>query len=185
MSRLTLQRKAALIFASTALVLMFGASAALGWGTGGETGGPNKGNHGHKNNQHQGSGPGGPTGATGPQGTPSVPQTTTPPPAPAAPAAPTPQVTPTQTPSQPVKAFGAPRSKKGKSRRTTGPGTTPESGGRQILAKAGVSKTVAIAPASERSSGLAETGLSPGLIALLGALCLGGGAFLLRRAMAR
>ena len=183
MSRLTLQRKAALIFASTALVLMFGASAALGWGTGGETGGGNKGNHGHKNKQHQGPPP---TGATGAQGTPSVP-TTTPPPAaaPAPPAAPAPQVTPTQTPSQPVKAFGGPRSKKGKSRRTTGPGTTPGSGGRQVLVKAGVPKTVAIAPASERSSGLAETGLSPGLIALLGALCLGGGAFLLRRAMAR
>jgi len=34
-------------------------------------------------------------------------------------------------------------------------------------------------------SQLAKTGLDPALIALLGALCLGGGALLFRRALAR
>jgi LPXTG-motif cell wall-anchored protein len=39
-------------------------------------------------------------------------------------------------------------------------------------------------PAAEREE-LAQTGLDPALIALLGALCLGGGGLLFRRAMAR
>ena len=39
-------------------------------------------------------------------------------------------------------------------------------------------------PAANRTE-LAKTGLDPALIALLGALCLGGGALLFRRALAR
>ena len=41
-----------------------------------------------------------------------------------------------------------------------------------------------LAPVAERKE-LAQTGLDPGLIALLGAVCLGGGGFLFRRALAR
>jgi LPXTG-motif cell wall-anchored protein len=39
-------------------------------------------------------------------------------------------------------------------------------------------------PVADRSE-LASTGLDPALIALLGAMCLGGGALLFRRALAR
>jgi LPXTG-motif cell wall-anchored protein len=42
----------------------------------------------------------------------------------------------------------------------------------------------ALAPVAERKE-LAQTGLDPGLIALLGALCLAGGGLLFRRALAR
>jgi LPXTG-motif cell wall-anchored protein len=43
------------------------------------------------------------------------------------------------------------------------------------------------APTSQAASRkeLAKTGLDPGLIALLGAMCLGGGGLLFRRALAR
>jgi LPXTG-motif cell wall-anchored protein len=42
----------------------------------------------------------------------------------------------------------------------------------------------AAVPVAERRE-LAQTGLDPALIALLGALCLGGGGLLFRRALAR
>jgi LPXTG-motif cell wall-anchored protein len=61
----------------------------------------------------------------------------------------------------------------------------PEQGGvpqSPVVAQAPPSQPAA--PAAEREQ-LAKTGLDPGLIALLGALCLGGGGLLFRRALAR
>jgi LPXTG-motif cell wall-anchored protein len=52
------------------------------------------------------------------------------------------------------------------------------------VAQAPTAESAPLAPVSEHRK-LARTGLDPAVIALLGALCLGGGAFLFRRAMAR
>jgi hypothetical protein len=163
MSRPTFRGKAGLIFALAAFVLGLTAATALGWQN--EEKGHGKG----KNNQA-------PPTVTTP--TPSRPPVVVPTPAPAptvTPAAPAPPVTkPAKAPSQ-VKAFG-----KKKSRQKTRQG-----GARNVPAKAGrPSQTVALAPAVERKE-LARTGLSPLLIALMGALSLAGGALLFRRALVR
>ena len=163
MSRPTFRGKAGLIFALAAFVLGLTAVTALGWQN------EEKG-HGNGNNNQP------PPTVTTP--TPSPPPVVVSPPGPAAATPAAPQSTPAQTPSQPVKAFGKKGKKKGGRRRTQ------HGGGRSIPAKAPVSRTVALAPAVERKE-LARTGLSPLLIALMGAFSLAGGALLFRRALVR
>jgi hypothetical protein len=174
MSRLTLQHKAGLVFALTALVVGLSSSAALGWANEREHG--NKGDHGHKNKPGQ-------PGPTGPSTPPVAPKPLPPPQlAPPAGPAPAPQVVPTQTPA-PVKALGKKERKAAK--RRAGGGQAPVSG-RKVLAEAGAPETVAIAPTSETGGGeLASTGLDPLLLALLGVFCVAGGGFLFRRGLAR
>jgi LPXTG-motif cell wall-anchored protein len=53
-----------------------------------------------------------------------------------------------------------------------------------VVAQAPPEEAAPTAPAAERRE-LAKTGLDPALIALLGAVCLGGGGLLFRRALAR
>ena len=53
-----------------------------------------------------------------------------------------------------------------------------------VVAQAPPQEGVATSPAANRKE-LAKTGLDPALIALLGAMCLGGGVLLFRRALAR
>ena len=61
------------------------------------------------------------------------------------------------------------------------PTPVPES---PVVAQAPPQSGSETVPVAQRSQ-LAKTGLDPALIALLGALCLGGGALLFRRALAR
>ena len=60
-------------------------------------------------------------------------------------------------------------------------GVVPKS---PVVAQAPPQAGAPTAAAAERNQ-LAKTGLDPGLIALLGAMCLGGGGLLFRRALAR
>ena len=53
-----------------------------------------------------------------------------------------------------------------------------------VVAQAPPEEGAPTSPAAKRTE-LAKTGLDPALIALLGAMCLGGGALLFRRALAR
>ena len=53
-----------------------------------------------------------------------------------------------------------------------------------VVAQAPPEAGAPVSPAANRTE-LAKTGLDPALIALLGAMCLGGGALLFRRALAR
>ena len=163
MSRLALGQKSGVVAALAALVLGLTAAAALGWANEGicineET------EHGNKP----------PPTATVPPPT----QTTTPPviqPPPATPAAP-PPVTSQTTPTPPEKVGGG-----------STPGGNNEAGPSEKPQGPVVAETptaAPLAPVAERKE-LAETGIDPGLIALLGALCLVGGALLFRRSLAR
>jgi LPXTG-motif cell wall-anchored protein len=67
--------------------------------------------------------------------------------------------------------------------RTTGTGGGNGEGGEPELAQA-PGEEPELAPAAERKK-LAETGLDPALIAVLGGLLVGGGVLLFRRAFAR
>ena len=108
--------------------------------------------------------------------TPPAGQPTPPAPAVTPPAAPTPapvvsQGAPTPAPAPPVSTEAAPPEQ----------GAVPES---PVVAQAPPQSGSETVPVAQRSQ-LAKTGLDPALIALLGALCLGGGALLFRRALAR
>jgi LPXTG-motif cell wall-anchored protein len=163
MSRLALGQKSGVVAALAALVLGLTAAAALGWA-----------NEGNGNNEEKEHGNKPPPTATVPPPT----QTTTPPvtqPPPATPAAP-PPVTSQTTPTPPEKVGGG-----------STPGGNNESGpsGKPQGPVVAETPTAApLAPVAERKE-LAETGIDPGLIALLGALCLVGGALLFRRSLAR
>ena len=81
------------------------------------------------------------------------------------------QGAPTPAPEQPIETEAAP----------------PEQGGvpdSPVVAQAPPEQGVRDVPAANRTE-LAKTGLDPALIALLGAMCLGGGVLLFRRALAR
>lgn len=168
------------MFALVALVLGISAGAAFGWANEQPTETNNQGyqhdrdNHGKKG-KHKGDRPkeNVPPTVT----TPETPQ----PPTPAAPAVPAAPVTPQGGPSQtPPEQPATPES-----------GPTPGGGGQEesppgspVVAQTPTQPAAPLAPVAERKE-LAQTGLNPGLIALLGAMCLGGGAFFLRRALAR
>ena len=82
------------------------------------------------------------------------------------------QGAPAPAPEQPVETEAVPPEQ----------GGVPES---PVVAQAPPEEgSVAASPAANRTE-LAKTGLDPALIALLGAMCLGGGALLFRRALAR
>ena len=163
MSRLALGQKSGVVAALAALVLGLTAAAALGWA-----------NEGNGNNEEKEHGNKPPPTATVPPPT----QTTTPPviqPPPATPASP-PPVTSQTTPTPPEKVGGG-----------STPGGNNESGPSETPQGPVVAETptaAPLAPVAERKE-LAETGIDPGLIALLGALCLVGGALLFRRSLAR
>jgi LPXTG-motif cell wall-anchored protein len=67
---------------------------------------------------------------------------------------------------------------------TTPPSGPPSEQGPPSAPQKPPAKAPPLAPVAERKE-LAQTGLNPGLIAFAGLLCLGGGAFLFRRALAR
>ena len=109
--------------------------------------------------------------------TPPAGQPTPPAPAVTPPAAPTPapvvsQGAPTPAPARAAGQHGG---------RAAQQGAVPES---PVVAQAPPQSGSETVPVAQRSQ-LAKTGLDPALIALLGALCLGGGALLFRRALAR
>jgi LPXTG-motif cell wall-anchored protein len=167
------RQKTGVILALVALALGISAGAAYGWANE-ETDTNNQGheenNHGNKNKggKHKGERP----EQNVPPATPETPQTPATP-TPATPAAPvTPQGTP--TPQQPTTPESTPTPSGG------GENESPES---PVVAQQ-TPTAAPLAPVAERKE-LAQTGLNPGLIALLGAMCLGGGAFFLRRALAR
>ena len=177
-----------LAFAVVVFALGMTAAVALGWeneqkpkdhGKNEQEQGKEHGNkENEKNDQHGNKEKGNqqPKGQTTPT-TPQAPTTTTPTqtvPAPPA-AVPTPsQPTPSQAPSAPVNAQGAPEQPSGEQ---------PSGRGGKEVAQA-PTPSAPLAPVAEQQK-LARTGLDPAWIALMGVLCLGGGAFLFRRAMAR
>ena len=166
MSRLALRQKSGVVAAIAALVMGLTAAAALGWA--------NEGNGNNDKEKEHGNKP--PPTATVP---PPTQTTTTPPvtqPPPATPAAP-PPVTSQTTPTPPEKVGGG--STPGGNNETGGPSGKPQ--GPEV---AETPTAAPLAPVAERKE-LAETGIDPGLIALLGALCLVGGALLFRRSLAR
>jgi LPXTG-motif cell wall-anchored protein len=175
MSRPTFRHRAGLILTLVAFMLGATAATALGWENETNKGrdhGKNEGkDHGKKNEK--------PPTVTVPKPTkqppppPPTPPGLAPPPAAAAPAPVVPLATPTPTTPN-VKAKGGPGGGKGGGK-----------GGVNTPAEvAPATSSPALAPAVEREQ-LAETGLNPALMALLGALCLGGGALLFRRALTR
>jgi hypothetical protein len=183
MSRLTLGHKTGLIFALVTLVLGVIAGAALGWAGGEEQQGGGK-THGHGPNKKPTTTQPTNTQPTNTQPTTTQPTTKTqpaPPPGVQTTPTPAPSATPPSETPKRVSARGG-GGKKGK----RGEQKAPSKGGRNVLVKARVRSggETAIAPAAERGA-LARTGLSPSLIALLGAFCLVGGAFLFRRGLAR
>lgn len=171
--RLSLGRRTGVIFALAALVLGGLTASAMGWGSEKEKG---KG-RGHKETTT-------PTHTVPQTPTQPVPTTPTPPPAPPAPAAPaapapvTPQGGPTGETPSPVsgptrRVKRTPAAKRGGPALVNTETTSP------------VAATPSIAPAAEQSrKTLALTGFSPVLMALLGAILLGGGALFLRKARA-
>ena len=170
MSRPTYRQKAGVIFALVALALGVMAGAALGWAgeeqpTGNDHG---KKGHGEKPPPEEVTPPTEttpPPVVTTPQASVTPPGTTTAPPV-------TSQGTPPSTTTPPTTPQSPP------TEQTSTPPTTPPTTGQPPTTSA----TPPLAPVAERKS-LAETGLKPGLIALLGAVCLAGGGFLFRRAL--
>jgi LPXTG-motif cell wall-anchored protein len=183
MSRWQLPLKAGIVMALAAFVIGITAASALGWGSGGETekppsSGP-KHDQGKDNDEDEGKGgkgnheqpkPKPPETAPTPPAGQQVPPATTPPVAQAPPAPVVSQGTPT-TPAQPAPL--PPEQESG--------GGVPQS---PVVAAAPPAASAPTTPVANRTQ-LAKTGLDPALIALLGALCLGGGGFLFRRALAR
>jgi LPXTG-motif cell wall-anchored protein len=164
MSRLALGQKSGVVAALAALVLGLTAAAALGWA--------NEGNGNNDKEKEHGNKP--PPTATVPPPTQTTPTPVVQPP-PATPASPPPvtsQTTP--TPHKKVTGGSIPGGNKEKS-----PSETPQG---PVVAE--TPTAAPLAPVAERKE-LAETGIDPGLIALLGALCLVGGALLFRRSLAR
>jgi hypothetical protein len=181
MSRSTIRQKTGVIVALVALVLGVTAANALGWANeqpttgGGEEHGGNK-EHGNKGGHHNENGGGNENhGNENNQPSESTPTPQTP--APQAPAS---------TPAPPVTGQAVPGT-------TTPPqqgvaGAPVEQGGQESPESPVVAQetptAAPLAPVAERKA-LAQTGLDPELIALLGVLCLGGGVFLFRRALVR
>jgi hypothetical protein len=196
MSGVTLRQKVGLILAVAVFALGMTAAVALGWENEQtpQEHGKNEQDHGknkkkgkeHGNNEEKGKEHGNneEKGNKGNEKSPPVttPQTPAPvaptgtTPAPVGPAAPTsPQGAPSQPPS-PVGSQGAPE-------QPSEQGGGSKGGGKEV-AQSTPSESAPLAPVAEQRK-LARTGLNPALIALLGALCLGGGAFLFRRGLAR
>ena len=184
MSRATLrQRRGAigLVFAVVVFALGMTAAVALGWqneqqpqeqSKNEQEKGKEHGNKENEKNQQHNQKNEKPQTQTTPT-TPTTPTQTVP--AAPPPVAAQPQPTPSQAPSPPVNSQGAPEQPSGNEQ--------PSGGGKEV-AQAPTAESAPLAPVSEHRK-LARTGLDPAVIALLGALCLGGGAFLFRRAMAR
>jgi len=168
--------------ALAAFVIGITAANAMAWGTGGETDKPSTPKHqdkdknkGHDDDDDD-EGKGGhekPKPQPKPPVTPPAGQPSPPGPATVPPAAPAPA---------PVVSLGAPPPPPAQN------GTVPpEQGGvpdNPVVAQAPPEAGAPVSPAAERQE-LAKTGLDPALIALLGAACLGGGALMFRRALAR
>jgi LPXTG-motif cell wall-anchored protein len=169
MSRLALRQKSGVVAALAALVMGLTAAAALGWA--------NEGN-GNKDKEHGNKPP--PTVTVPPPTQTTPPPVTQPPPVtPASPPPATSQGTPS-TPTTPEKVGGGSTPGGNKDTgETGGPSETPQ--GPEV---AQTPTQAPLAPVAERKE-LAETGIDPGLIALLGALCLVGGVLLFRRSLAR
>lgn len=191
MSRPTFRHRAGLILTLVAFVLGATAATALGWvneqptpgkdwnhgKNEGKNHGKNegKGGHGKKNEKPPPVKPPQPPPPPPPPVTPTPPAVA-PPPAAAAPSPVVPLSTPSPT-SPNVKAKGVPGGSKGG-------GQGGQQGGNSPAEVAPGTSSPTLAPAVERQK-LAATGLNPALMALLGALCLGGGALLFRRALSR
>jgi hypothetical protein len=185
MSRWTLPYKAGVVMALAAFVIGITAASAMAWPSGGETDKPpaetpkqdkDKEGKGEKDDEDRDKG-----GHQKPQPQPKPPEVTPPsgaevPPAPAAPAGPPAPVTAQEAPpaptapEQPVEVQAPPAEEEG----------VPQS---PIVAQAAPTEAAPAAAAAERQE-LARTGLDPALIGLLGALCVGAGGLLFRRALA-
>jgi LPXTG-motif cell wall-anchored protein len=182
MSRLTLPYKAGVVMALAAFVIGITAASAMAW-PGGEPVAPTTPQHGkdkdkdkdkgHKDDDDDDEGKG---GHEKPQPQPPAPSGQPSPPPPAGPAPP-PVVSqgvptpPPAAPEQPVDTETLPPEQNG----------VPES---PVVAQTPPSAGAPTSPVADRRQ-LAKTGLDPALIALLGAMCLGGGGLLFRRALAR
>jgi hypothetical protein len=180
MSRATLPSKVGVVMALAAFVIGITAANAVAWQN--EQPPPTTPQHGDNDNhkgdkgeeEHEGKGekqkpqPQPPTPPAGQQ-TPPAPAAT--PPAPAPTPAPVVSQGVTPAPEQPVSVESVPPKK----------GRGPQS---PVVAQAPPAAGAPATPVAERNQ-LARTGLDPALIALLGALCLGGGGLLFRRALAR
>jgi uncharacterized protein HemX len=179
MSGATFRRKTGLIFAVVALGLGMTATAALGWeneekankdfGKHEQEHGENQKEHGNKQKEQVKQEQQAPS-AVVPPTQPTAPQpgaAPAPAPAPASPV--TTQGAPTPAPEERASAESAPEE------------TEQAAGkGREILAE----EAAPLAPVAEQRK-LAQTGLNPALIALLGAFSLVAGGFLFRRALVR
>lgn len=182
MSRWTLPYKAGVVMALAAFVIGITAANAMAWPGGEPVPAPTTPQHGkdkdkdkgHKDDDDQDEGKGGHEKPK-PQPQPTTPQSQ-----------PSPPVTPpAETPPAPVVSQGAPAPPPEQPIETEA--VPPEQGGvpeSPVVAQAPPAEEAATSPAANRSE-LAKTGLDPALIALLGAMCLGGGTLLFRRALAR
>jgi LPXTG-motif cell wall-anchored protein len=171
MSRLTFTKRAGVLMAVVAFVLGITAASAPGWGSGGEETTPTKPKHEGKE-KNKGKEEEGEEHGEKQKPKPEQPKVQTPPVAQPAP--------PAAAPPAPVVSQGAPAPP------VTGESLPPEQEAvpeAPVVAQAPPEQP-ALAPVAERKE-LAQTGLDPGLIALLGALCLAGGGLLFRRALAR
>jgi LPXTG-motif cell wall-anchored protein len=177
MSRATLPVKVGVAMAVAAFAIGLTAANAIAWPNeqpaptqqhGDKDNNKHKGDKGEEENEGKGEKPPQPEQPTPPTGQ------QTPPAPPATPAAPPPvtsQGGPPPVPEQPpVTTENVPKQP-----------TVPEN---PVITQAPPQPGAPAVPVAERRE-LAKTGLDPALIALLGAMCLGGGALLFRRALAR
>jgi cytoskeletal protein RodZ len=177
MSRETLRQRAgwaSVVFAVVVFAIGMTAAVALGWENEQQPKEHGKNEqqgkqHGNKENENENENEKNKPHQQGNQQPPTPTTPTTPAQPPQTVPAP-PQPAPAQAPS-PVGARGAPEQQ-------------PSAGGKEVAQTPAAESAPALAPVSEQQK-LARTGLDPALIALLGVVCLGGGAFLFRRAMAR
>ena len=178
MSRWTFPQKAGIVMTVAAFVIGITAATALGWGSGGQenekppTSTPkHEGNKDNDKNEEE--------HGKGEKPKPKPPETTAPAGQPAQPA---PAATPPAvTPPTPVVSQGVPAPPATPEQPTGTKSAPPQS---PVVAQASPGGSVPTTPVANRKQ-LAKTGLDPALIALLGALCLGGGGLLFRRALAR
>jgi LPXTG-motif cell wall-anchored protein len=183
-----LGKKTGVIFAVVALALGVTAGTALGWANeqpeSGSDYGNNQQEHGNKGKEHGNKGKEEHGEEHGEENNNSEEHNygQTPPPVQ------TPTVQQPQTPAPPVVQQGTPsQPPQQPSRPETTPTETQSTPESPVVAQQSPTAAPAaapLAPAAERTE-LAQTGLDPGLMALLGALCLGGGAFFFRRALVR